>query len=127
MAVVTPKRIAIAVGVIVFFGLIAYFRYVGTFSPLLTPEQQKTIATQDEIIADLEAQNEKAEREVEAAKAAQVIAERKEGEARDRLAQRNREISAWVAKYAELKSRPAQLVTKADEARATLRQMGWSQ
>src|SRR3990167_5452209 len=121
---ITPKRIPMAVAAIVLIGLVAYFRYVGTFSPLLTPEQQKTIATQDEIIADLEAQNEKAEREVEAAKAAQVIAERKEGEARDRLAQRNREISAWVAKYAELKSRPAQLVTKADEARATLRQMG---
>jgi len=123
---ITPKRITTAVAAIVLIGLVAYFRYVGTFSPLLTSEQRRTIAMQDEIITDLEARNEKAEKEVKAAKAAQIIAERKEKEATGRLAQRNQEIAGWAAKYAELKSRPAILVTKAGEAKDTLKQMGWS-
>ena len=124
---ITPKRIGIVVGVIIFIGLVAYFRYVGIFSPLFTSERQGAITAQEEKIADLEAQNEKAEQEVRAAKAAQVIAERKEREATGRLAQRNQEIVGWAAKYTELKSRPAILVTKIGEAKDALKQMGWSQ
>lgn len=124
---ITPKRIGIIIGLAIFVGLIAYFRYVGTFSSLLTSERQEAIAAQQERIADLEAQNEKAEKEVRVAKAAQIIAERKEREATGRLAQRNQEIAGWAAKYAELKSRPAILVTKAGEAKDALKQMGWSQ
>ena len=123
---ITPKRVAIVVGVAVLIGLISYFRYVGTFSSPLSREQQGAITAQEEKIADLKAQNEKAEKEVKMAKAAQIIAERKEREATGRLAQRNQEIAAWAAKYAELKSRPAQLVTKTGEAREALKQMGWS-
>ena len=123
----TLKHILIAAGIIALIGLISYFRYVRPTSSPLSSEQQEAITTQKERIADLEAQNEKAEREVKMAKAAQIIAERKEGEARNRLAQRNQEISAWAAKYAELKSRPAQLVTKTSEAKDALKQMGWSQ
>ena len=123
---ITPKRVAMAGAVIVFVGLVAYFRYVGTFSSLLSPEQQRAITVQEEIIADLEAKNAKAEQEVRVAKAAQMLAERKEKEATGRLALRNQEIAGWAAKYAELKSRPAQLVTKADEAKNALKQMGWS-
>ena len=123
---ITPKRVAVAAAIVVFIALVAYFRYVGTFSSLLLPEQQSAITAQQEKIADLEAQNEKAEKEVKMAKAAQILAERKEKEATGRLAQRNQEIAAWTAKYAELKSRPAQLVTKAGEAKDTLKEMGWS-
>ena len=124
---ITLKHILIVAGIIALIGSTLYFRYVGPFSSPLSSEQQEAIATQRERIADLEAQNEKADREVKIAKAAQMLAELREREATGRLAQRNQEIAGWTAKYAELKSRPAQLVTKADEARAALRQMGWSQ
>jgi len=125
--VITLKHILIVAGIIALIGSTLYFRYVGPFSSPLSSEQQEAIATQRERIADLEAQNEKADREVKIAKAAQMLAELREREATGRLAQRNQEIAEWTAKYAELKSRPAQLITKADEARAALRQMGWSQ
>lgn len=124
---ITLKHILIVAGIIALIGSTLYFRYVGPFSSPLSSEQQEAIATQRERIADLEAQNEKADREVKIAKAAQMLAELREREATGRLAQRNQEIAEWTAKYAELKSRPAQLITKADEARAALRQMGWSQ
>ena len=124
---ITPKRVAVAAAIVVFIALVAYFRYVGTFSSLFLSEQQRAIMAQQEKITDLEAQNEKAEKEVRMAKAAQMFAERKEKEATGRLVQRNQEIASWAAKYAELKSRPAQLVTKAGEAKEALKQMGWSQ
>ena len=125
--VITPARIGIAAGAVVFIALIAYFRYVDTFSSLLSKERSGAVTAQEEKIADLEAQNAKAKQEIKAANAARIIAERREKEATGRLAQRNQEIAAWTAKYAELKSRPAQLVTKAGEAKNALRQMGWSQ
>ena len=50
---ITPKRAAIAAAVIVFIALIAYFRYVGTFSSLLSKEQRGAITAQEEKIADL--------------------------------------------------------------------------
>ena len=123
---ITPKRVAIAVALVIFIGLVSYFRYVGTFSSPLSPEQRGAVAEQEKRIGDLQAQNEKAEKEVKAAKAAQALAERKEREATGRLVQRNQEIAAWTVKYAELKSRPAQLVTKAGEAKDALKEMGWS-
>ena len=124
---ITPKQIGIAAAIVVLVGLISYFRYVGMLPSLLTPEQRETITAQEEKIADLEAQNKKAREEIMTAKASQALAEHKEKEASGRLAQRNQEIAAWAAKYAELKSKPMQLVTKTDEAREALRQMGWSQ
>jgi chromosome segregation ATPase len=123
---ITPRRAAVTVGIALLIGLVAYFRHVRPFSSPLSTEQRGAVAAQEKKIIALEAQNEKAEREVKMAKAAQVLAERREKEAAGRLAQRNQEIAAWATKYAELKSRPAQLVTKAGEAEESLRQMGWT-